>query len=81
VFEERNPADFKIFIGNLSWEASKADVRKLCAVHGNVWDVRIAAHKDTGCGRGFCHVEFETIEQADKAAKAINGVEFFERCP
>ena len=79
VFEERNPADFKIFIGNLSWEATKDDVRKLCTAHGNVWDVRIANHKETGCGRGFGHVEFETMEQAQTAAKAMDGVEFFDR--
>jgi RNA recognition motif-containing protein len=69
----------KLFIGNLSWEASKKDVTELCSAYGNVWDVRIATNPATGQGRGFCHVEFQSADQAAAAAKGLMGKTFFDR--
>jgi nucleolin len=60
-----------IFCGNMSFYSTEDSVRAFFGQAGNVTQVRIAMGED-GRARGFCHVEFETPEQATAAMK-LNG--------
>jgi len=60
-----------IFCGNMSFQASEDSVWQFFGAKGKVAAVRIAQGED-GRPRGFCHVEFESPEDAT-AAMALNG--------
>ena len=60
----------KIYVGNLPFTASEADVRTLFSQHGTVESVSLPTDRETGRPRGFGFVE---MSQAD-AARAIQGL-------
>jgi cold-inducible RNA-binding protein len=47
----------KIYVGNLPFTASEADVRALFAQHGTVESVSLPTDRETGRPRGFGFVE------------------------
>lgn len=55
----------------MSFYSSEDTIRAFFSQCGNVAAVRIAMGED-GRAKGFCHVEFETPEQASEALK-LNG--------
>jgi len=63
----------KLFVGNLSFNATQEQLRDLFAAHGTVVEVDVIKDKFSGRPRGFAFVSMETKEAADAAIKAING--------
>ena len=57
----------KIYVGNLSFNTSEADVRELFAEFGEIESLAWITDRDTGRFRGFCFVEMD----AEAAGKAI----------
>jgi len=70
-----------IFVGNLSFDAVEADIKKLFEGFGNVASVVIVRRKEkkTPKSRGFGFVEMPDEQQALAAIAALNGKEFMER--
>jgi len=68
-----------MYVGNLSYDATDADIRSLFEAHGTVSDVFIVRDRESGRPRGFAFVSMETKEQMDAAIEALNGVEFLGR--
>ena len=62
----------KIYVGNLPFSATEAQVRDLFAQHGAVESVALPADRETGRPRGFGFVEMPQTEAA-KAIEALNG--------
>jgi RNA recognition motif-containing protein len=69
----------KLFVGNLSFQATEEDLRELFAQAGNVETVRIITDQFTGRPRGFGFVEMGTKEEATKAVEMLNGRLFRDR--
>jgi cold-inducible RNA-binding protein len=65
----------KLFVGNLSFNATQNQIQDLFAAHGTVLEVDVIKDKFSGRPRGFGFVTMETKEGADAAIKAINGKE------
>ena len=65
----------KLFVGNLSWEATGDDLRSLFAGAGTVVDAVVISDKMTGRSRGFGFVEMSTEEEAKKAVEMFNGTD------
>ena len=63
----------KLFVGNLSFNATQEQLRDLFAPHGTVVEVDVIKDKFSGRPRGFAFVTMETKEAADAAVQAING--------
>ena len=63
----------KLFVGNLSFQATEEDLRELFAQAGNVDTVRIITDQFTGRPRGFGFVEMTTKDEAVKAVEMLNG--------
>ena len=57
----------RLFIGNLSWNTTDADLSDLAAAHGEVLDAKVITDHDTGRSRGFGFLTIET----DNAAAVI----------
>ncbi len=62
----------KIYVGNLPWSTTDADLRELFAAHGNVLSATVINDRETGRSRGFGFVEMENAD-ADKAIAELNG--------
>ena len=63
----------KLFVGNLSFNATQEQLRDLFAAHGTVVEVDVIKEKFSGRPRGFAFVTMETKEAADAAVQAVNG--------
>ena len=69
----------KLFVGNLSFQATEEDLRELFQQAGTVETVRIITDQFTGRPRGFGFVEMATKEEASKAVEMLNGRLFRDR--
>ncbi len=64
----------RLFIGNLSWNVTEADLEELAAPQGNVLDTKVITDRDTGRSRGFGFVTIETNNVQD-VIQALDGQE------
>ncbi|MGH9481084.1 MAG: RNA recognition motif domain-containing protein [Terriglobales bacterium] len=62
-----------IFVGNLSFQTTEADLRTAFEQYGAVSRVSIMTDRDTGRSRGFAFVEMNDDQQGDAAISALNG--------
>jgi RNA recognition motif-containing protein len=69
----------KLFVGNLSFQATEDELRELFQKAGTVESVRIVTDQFTGRPRGFGFVEMSTKEDASKAVEMLNGTLFRDR--
>src|SRR5437899_13053421 len=69
----------KLFVGNLSFQATEVDLRELFARAGTVEAVRIMTEQFPGRPRGFGFVGMATKEEATKAVEMLNGRLFRDR--
>ena len=65
----------KLFVGNLSFQATEEDLRELFAQAGTVETVRIITDQFTGRPRGFGFVEMADDNAAREATEGLNGTE------
>jgi RNA recognition motif-containing protein len=64
----------KLYVGNLSFETTEAELKELFAQTGSVETVRIVTDRETGRSKGFGFVEMQA--GGDKAIAAMNGKDF-----
>ena len=64
----------KLFVGNLSYNASESDLQTLFAQHGEVKTVNIIRDQASGQSKGFAFVEMGSPADAEKAL-ALNGTD------
>jgi cold-inducible RNA-binding protein len=62
----------KIYVGNLPFTATEAEVRELFAAHGTVESVTLPIDRDSGRPRGFGFVQMSSADSA-RAIQAVNG--------
>lgn len=66
----------KLFVGNLPYDSTEADLQEVFARVGTVDTVTIMKDNMTGRPRGFGFVEMSTDEEAAKAAEELNETDF-----
>ena len=65
-----------IYISNLSFGISDADLNQLFSEYGEVSSAKVITDRETGRSRGFGFVEMPNEEEGQAAIDAINGTEF-----
>ncbi len=65
----------KLYVGNLSYEATSSDLEQLFGQHGTVQSAQVIADRDTGRSKGFGFVEMGSEQEAQAAIAALNGKE------
>ena len=65
----------KLFVGNLSFNATQEQLQGLFGAHGTVIEVDVIKDKFTNRPRGFGFVTMDTQEAAEAAVQALNGKE------
>lgn len=63
----------KLYVGNLSYETTDADLRDMFEQHGEVSSAQVIMDRDTGRSKGFGFVEMGENQNADAAITALNG--------
>lgn len=64
----------KIYVGNLPFSATEAEIRTLFSQHGTVESVSLPTDRETGRPRGFGFIEMSQAD-ASRAIQALNGHE------
>jgi RNA recognition motif-containing protein len=62
----------KIYVGNLPWTATDAELRDLFSSIGTVHSAAVVSDRETGRSRGFGFVEMDEGD-AEKAISELNG--------
>jgi RNA recognition motif-containing protein len=62
-----------IFVGNLPFSATSAELEQLFGQHGAVTSAQVISDRETGRSRGFGFVEMESSDNARAAIEALNG--------
>jgi RNA recognition motif-containing protein len=65
----------KLYVGNLSWSTTDADLTEMFSQYGEVTSARVITDRETGRSRGFGFVELDD-EGSEKAMKELDGKEF-----
>src|SRR6059036_2658195 len=65
----------KIFVGNLSFDTTSADLESLFSQAGTCTSATVITDRDTGRSRGFGFVEMSSASEAQKAIQELNGKE------
>jgi RNA recognition motif-containing protein len=63
----------KLFVGNLAFSVTGADLESLFASAGTVESATIVNDRDSGRSRGFGFVEMSSSTEASKAITELNG--------
>jgi RNA recognition motif-containing protein len=62
----------KIYVGNLPFSSTEADLKDAFGRHGAVESINIITDRETGRPRGFAFIEMEETN-ADDAIRALDG--------
>jgi len=65
----------KLYVGNLGYDVSNADLEQLFASHGTVDSVNVITDRGTGQSKGFGFVEMSSSSEAEAAIAALDGKE------
>lgn len=63
----------QLYIGNIPYETTDAELNRLFRGVDNLKDVRVAVDRTTGWPRGFAHADFTTVEAAAEAKSRLDG--------
>lgn len=62
-----------IYVGNLPYSTTDAELESMFAVHGRVTSARVIIDRETGRSRGFGFVEMANDDEGRAAIEALNG--------
>jgi RNA recognition motif-containing protein len=63
----------KLYVGNLGYGVTDAELLKMFEPHGMVESAQVIMDRDTGRSKGFGFVEMKTDQEAQAAIAALNG--------
>ena len=66
----------KLYVGNLPFSTTEAEVNDLFSQHGEVLDVALISDRETGRPKGFGFVEMKEEQAAREAIGALDGQDF-----
>ena len=76
VVEVNSP---KLYVGNLSFDATESDLTELFNGVGQVGNAEIVSHKYTQKSKGFAFVTMTTVDEAKRAVTELHDKEFMGR--
>jgi RNA recognition motif-containing protein len=65
-----------IYVGNLPYNTTEADLQQLFGQHGQVSRASVVIDRETGRSRGFGFVEMSNENEAQNAINALNQKDF-----
>lgn len=71
--------EVKLYVGNLSYTTTEADLKTLFAKAGQVVSVALIKDRDTGQSKGFAFVEMGSQVEVEQAISMFNGFDLDNR--
>lgn len=65
----------KLYVGNMSYNTTEAELKELFGGYGEVKSVAVITDRETGRAKGFGFVEFANDDDAKAAIAALDGKE------
>src|SRR4051794_30052903 len=65
----------KLYVGNLPYETSNADLEQMFAAYGTVESAQVIMDRDTGRSKGFGFVEMGSDQEAQAAIAGLAGTQ------
>lgn len=62
----------RLYVGNLPWSYTSADLTSLFAAYGNVKSAEVISDRETGRSRGFGFVEMGSQEEMEHAIRGLH---------
>jgi len=69
----------RIYVGNLSFDATETDLSELFAGVGTVDSVEVVANKHTQRSKGFAFVQMQSVDEAKRAVTELHDKEYMGR--
>ena len=66
----------KLYVGNLPFQTTEADLEALFASSGDVASVTVMRDRETGRARGFAFVEMASDEGASRAVQTLDNTSY-----
>ena len=66
----------RLFVGNLSYDATESELRELFSQTGAVTQIRIPLDRESGQPRGFAFIDLEEREHAEEAIRRFDQQSF-----
>lgn len=64
--------DMKLYVGNMAFSVTDAQLRTVFEAYGTVEDVAVISDRDTGRPKGFGFVTMPNAQEANAAINALN---------
>lgn len=64
---------FRIYVGNLPWEADSSRLEQVFSEHGKVIDAKVVYDRESGRSRGFGFVTMASEAEVNDAIAALDG--------
>lgn len=71
--------DTKLYVGNLSYNTTEADLRDLFSQAGTIQQIDMIMDRDTGRPKGFAFITMSTQAEAEAAIRMFNQKSVAER--
>ena len=68
-----------MYVGNLSFDATEADLRDLFGQYGGVTEVFLPTDRDSGRPRGFAFISMDSVEAMNSAVENLHSKPFLGR--
>lgn len=69
----------RIYVGNLSFDATESDLFDLFSGVGSVQNVELVSHRETQRSKGFGFVQMQTIDEAKRAVTDLHDKPYMGR--
>jgi RNA recognition motif-containing protein len=69
----------RIYVGNLSFDASESDLFELFNGVGSVQNVEVVSNKHTQKSKGFAFVQMQSVDEAKRAVSELHDKEYMGR--
>jgi cold-inducible RNA-binding protein len=79
ALEKESTMGKKLYVGNLDYSVTSADLQQLFSQNGSVQSADVIMDKMSGRSKGFGFVEMASDEEAQAAIAALNGKDYSGR--
>ena len=69
----------RLYVGNLSFDATESDLFELFAGVGQVQNAEVVTYRHNQRSKGFAFVQMQTIDEAKRAVEELHDKEFLGR--
>ena len=69
----------RVYVGNLSFDATESDLQELFSGIGSVQNVEIVANRETQRSKGFGFVQLTTVDEAKRAVSELHDKDYMGR--